>query len=214
MTAAVVDNDATGASRAGLAAPARVAALCVVGVALLWVAAALIPAPHRADADALQVFLELGRPRVNRWASSLTRLLDPLPFVVLSFLVLAVALGRRRPQVALAGLAVLALAPLSCEALKPLLAHTHIQLGFAPRVPPASFPSGHATAALALALCAVLVAPSRLRIAVAVLGSAFAVATGCSQLILGRHMPSDVLAGYLLAMLWMALVILALRVRS
>ena len=181
---------------------------------MLWVAAALIPALHRADADLLQVFLELERPRVDRWATSLTRLLEPLLFVVFGFAVLAVAIARRRLQIALATLAILVLAPLTSEALKPLLAHSHVQLGFGPRVPPASFPSGHATAALALALCAVLVAPSRLRIAVAVLGAGFAVAIGCSQLILGRHMPSDVLAGYLVAMLWTTLAIVALRVKA
>ncbi len=106
------------------------------------------------------------------------------------------------------------LAPLSSEALKPLLAHAHVPVGLGPRIPASSWPSGHAAAALALALCAVLVTPRRLRVAVAVLGGAFAVAVGCSQLILGRHMPSDVLGEYLLALLWTALAIAALRVAA
>jgi len=194
--------------------PARVAAFCLVALGLLWVAAALIPALHRADADVLQAFLELERPRIDRWATSLTSLLEPLPFVVLGFALLSVAMLRGRPRIALEAVATLALAPLTAEALKPLLAHPHVQLGFGPRVPPASFPSGHAAAALALALCAVLVVPRRLRPAVAVLGAAFAAAIGCSQLILGRHMPSDVLAGYLVAAFWTALAIGALRVKA
>jgi membrane-associated phospholipid phosphatase len=60
-------------------------------------------------------------------------------------------------------------------------------------------------------LCAVLVTPRRLRPLVAVLGGLFALAVGCSLLILAWHMPSDVLGGYLTATLWAALALAALR---
>ena len=76
----------------------------------------------------------------------------------------------------------------------------------------ASWPSGHATAALALVLCAVLVAPARLRLLVAVVGAVFA-APWASLLILAWHMPSDVIGGYLVAALWIALAVAALRAR-
>lgn len=179
---------------------------------MLWVAAALIPVLHREDANVLQAFLELERPRVDRWATSFTRLLEPLPYVICGAALISIAVIRRRARIALAGSAIVMLAPLTSDALKPLLAHPHVHIGLGPRVPPASWPSGHSAAALALALCAVLVVPSRFRALVAVLGGAFAVAIGCSQLILGRHMPSDVLGGYLVALSWAALAILALRV--
>ena len=78
----------------------------------------------------------------------------------------------------------------------------------------ASWPSGHSTAAAALVLCAVLVSPARLRPLVAALGGMFALAVGCSLLILAWHMPSDVLGGYLLAALWVALAVAGLRVRA
>ena len=39
----------------------------------------------------------------------------------------------------------------------------------------------------------------------------FAVAVGCALLILAWHMPSDVLGGYLVAALWTALAVAALR---
>ncbi len=77
-------------------------------------------------------------------------------------MLVAVALARERPRVALAVVLVMALAPLSSETLKPLLAHPHVQIGTL-HIDAASWPSGHSTAALALALCAVLVAPARLR---------------------------------------------------
>ena len=102
------------------------------------------------------------------------------------------------------------LAPLTAETLKPLLAHPHLQVG-AVHVGAASWPSGHSTAALALVLCAVLVAPARLRPLVAAAGAVFAVAVGGFLLILAWHMPSDVLGGYLVATLWTALAVAALR---
>jgi membrane-associated phospholipid phosphatase len=105
---------------------------------------------------------------------------------------------------------VMAFAPLSAETLKPLLAHPHAAAG-AVRIGAASWPSGHATAALTVVLCAALVAPSRLRPLVGGLGGIFALAVGCALLILAWHMPSDVLGGYLLATLWMAVAVAALR---
>jgi membrane-associated phospholipid phosphatase len=120
----------------------------------------------------------------------------------------AVARGHRREALAV-GL-VIALAPLTADILKPLLAHPHARAG-AVHIGPASWPSGHSTAALALALCAVLVAPRRARPLVAVAGGAFALAVGCALLIRAWHMPSDVLGGYLVAVLWMALAVAGLR---
>ena len=43
------------------------------------------------------------------------------------------------------------------------------------------------------------------------IGAVFAVAVGCALLILAWHMPSDVLGGYLVAALWTALAVAALR---
>ncbi len=92
-----------------------------------------------------------------------------------------------------------------------MLAHAHARVGVS-EITAASWPSGHATAATVLALCAVLVAPRRVRPLVAVLGATFAAAVGVSLLILAWHLPSDVLGGYLLATLWMALVLAGLRI--
>jgi undecaprenyl-diphosphatase len=64
-----------------------------------------------------------------------------------------------------------------------------------------SFPSGHATAATAAA--AVLVAltwNTRVRSVAVVVGCAYVVVIGCTQLVLGVHYPSDVLAGGALAL--------------
>jgi membrane-associated phospholipid phosphatase len=197
-------------SRLSAAFALRGAALCVLGLALTWVLAELVPAVHWRDAVALNDFTELGRPRVDRLANGLLDLLNPLLYTLWALLLVATALLRRRPRVALAVAIVLPAAPLSAELLKPLLAHPHAQIGYQ-SIGAASWPSGHATAAMTLVLCALLVAPHRLRPTVAVLGAAFAIAVGFSLLILAWHMPSDVLGGYLLAALFGSLALAALR---
>src|SRR3954454_7543704 len=76
--------------------------------------------------------------------------------------------------------------------------------------------SRHATAALTLALCAVLVAPRRLRPVVAFLGALFAAAVAYAILILAWHFPSDVLGGFFVAATWVlgaVTVLLALEQR-
>jgi membrane-associated phospholipid phosphatase len=192
------------------AAALALASLCLLGLAGTWCAAALVPAAHLRDAVALHDFTLLDRPRVEAAGNALLHLLGPVTVTVWACMLVAVALFRRRPRVALAVALVMGLAPLSADLLKPLLAHSHAHVTGV-YVKAASWPSGHATAALTLALCAVLVAPRRLRPTVLAVGLAFAAAVGLSLMILAWHMPSDVLGGYLLASLWMSLVLAALR---
>jgi|HubBroStandDraft_4_1064222.scaffolds.fasta_scaffold04396_5 membrane-associated phospholipid phosphatase len=191
-------------------APLCVAGLCVVALAFTWVVAALVPATHVKDAVALHDFTLLGGPRLDDLANVLLHLLDPLLYTIWGVLLIAVALVRRRPRVALAVALVLSLAPLTAEILKPLLAHPHAWVGGS-SVDAASWPSGHATAATALTLCAVLVTPARLRPIVAALGVMFLAGVGFSLLILAWHLPSDVLGGYLVGTLWVALAVAGLR---
>jgi membrane-associated phospholipid phosphatase len=182
----------------------------VLGLALVWALAEHVPAVQWRDAVVLHDFTLLSRPRVDGPALFLLHLLNPLQFVLWGVALMAIALARERPRVAVAVLAIMGLAPLTAEVLKPLLAHPHFSVGGV-YIGAASWPSGHATAALALVWSAVLVAPERLRPLVAGIGTAFALAVGCCLLILAWHMPSDVLGGYLLASLWTALAVAVLR---
>jgi membrane-associated phospholipid phosphatase len=199
-----------GAVWSSAVAPLCVAGLCVGALALTWVVAALVPATHVKDAVALYDFTLIGGPRLDDLMNGLLHLLDPALYTLWGVLLVSVALVLRRPRVALAAAFVLSLAPLSAETLKPLLAHPHARVGVS-EITAASWPSGHATAATVLVLCAVLVAPRRLRPLVATLGAMFAAAVGVSLLILAWHLPSDVLGGYLLGTLWMALALAGLR---
>lgn len=187
-----------------------VAGLCVLALALTWVVAALVPATHAKDAVALYDFTLLGRPKVDDLANALLHLLDPLLYTIWALLLMAAALWRRRPRVALAVGIVMGMAPLTAETLKPLLAHAHSRI-YGDEITAASWPSGHASAATALVMCAVLVAPQRLRPTVAVLGALFAAAVGCSLVLLAWHLPSDVVGGYLVGTLWAALAVAGLR---
>jgi membrane-associated phospholipid phosphatase len=196
-------------SRAKVALALLAAALCLLALAATWVLAELVPAAHLRDAILLYRFTELGRPHIDALANGLLALLSPLLYTVWALLIVGVALLRRRPRVALAVAIVLPAAPLSAELLKPLLAHPHASVDYV-SIGSASWPSGHATAAATLVLCALLVAPRWLRPTVAALGGAFVVAVGVSLLVLAWHMPSDVLGGYLLAALYASLAAAAL----
>jgi hypothetical protein len=116
-----------------------------------------------------------------------------------------IALARGRPRHAIVVAVVAVGATVTTELLKPLA--TVPRPAAAPQFAPAvdGWPSGHMTAAMALALCLVLVAPARLRPSAAVLGGLFAAVQGYGVLLLGWHYPSDVLAACTIATAWLAL---------
>lgn len=194
----------------GYGGPLLLAAVCIAGLALTWVLAALVPLTHDKDAIALYDFTRLDRPAIEAPARLLLDLLEPAFFIVWGLTLVAIALSQGRKHVALAVALVLSLAPASAELLKPLLAHPHAEV-VPLYIKGASWPSGHATAATALFWCVLLVAPSNLRRALALVGVVLLAAVGCSLLILAWHMPSDVIGGYLLGTLWFALALLGLR---
>lgn len=180
------------------------AAVSAALLGLTWLVALHLGVGQRADQSVLRGFQELSRPAVNSLAAFIAELCNPIPWVFFAAVPVAVALLRRRPRVAMAVAAILLGANATTQLLKPLLAvpRAHDLLtGFAP-VTPASWPSGHATAAMSLALASVLAAPPRWRPWVAAAGAAFAVAVSYSFLTLGWHYPSDVLGGFLVACTW------------
>jgi membrane-associated phospholipid phosphatase len=188
----------------------RVAGACALALSLVWAIAELIPAAQVRDAILLRHFTLFSGPHVDATAKLVLHVLNPLPLALWGLALVLFALARRRRREALAVALVIALAPFSADMLKPLLAHSHASAGGV-YIPAASWPSGHAAAALTLALCAVLVAPRRARLLVGVAGAGFALAVGFALLVAAWHMPSDVLGGYLMAALWIALAVAALR---
>jgi hypothetical protein len=168
----VIATTMRSATRRAAAPALLIAALCVAALALTWALAALVAPTHVRDAAALYDLTRLDRPVVEVPAKTLLGLLEPGFFVVWALALMAVALSRGRAREALAVALVLILAPLSADVLKPLLAHQHAEV--APLyIKSASWPSGHAAAAMALVWCALLVAPAARRRAIAAAGVVF-----------------------------------------
>ena len=186
------------------------AAAGAVLLALTWLLALHVGLFERADQSILAGFIDLHAHRgVDGVANWIAHLCNPRPYVFLAAVPVLVAIVRKRPRALLAIGAILLGANLTTQLLKPLLAQPRADSlihGLA-YVDPSSWPSGHATAAMALALCCVLASPARLRPAVACLGAAFAVAVSFSFLTLGWHYPSDVFGGFLIAGTWTMLAI-------
>jgi membrane-associated phospholipid phosphatase len=177
-----------------------------------WYAAFHVGIFEHADQSILRGFGDLsGRPHVNRLAQRTAQLCDPNPYVYFCAVPVLVAVARRRFWVAVAIVAILLGANVTTQLLKPLLAEPRpSDLLAGHSVAAASWPSGHATAAMSLALSCVLGASPRLRPLVAALGAAFAVAVSYSFLTLGWHYPSDVFGGFLVAAIWTLVAVAAI----
>ena len=181
------------------------------GLVAVWAAAFHSPFVASLDAATLRGYVGLDRGPVELIAPALAHLCDPLPFAMMGAVIVAVALVRRRPDLALGAGVLLAGSSVTTQMLKPLLGAPRAADLLGPvQVSLSSWPSGHATAAMALALAAVLVSPPARRPLAAAAGGLFAVAVPFAVLVLGWHFPSDVLAGYLVAGTWTLAVLAAL----
>jgi membrane-associated phospholipid phosphatase len=191
--------------------PALVAALgAFAALALTGVLAHRSPAAQSSDAEGLRGFHSLDYGPFSPVAEAVAHLGGPAGYALGGLLLVLLALGSRRPRVAAAVAVVLAGTAASTRLLKPLID--------TPRYGPdgrqlflEAWPSGHATAAMTLALCGVLVAPAAVRGLAALLGAAFAVATAFAVLVLARHLPSDIVGGFLMAAGWALLASAALQ---
>jgi membrane-associated phospholipid phosphatase len=143
----------------------------------------------------------------NKLLNDFVGLLDPARFIVLAPIPPAIAIVRRRPRLAAAAVGVIGGATLTTEVLK--------YVAVAPRFPAGgdliAWPSGHMTAATALALAFVLVVPESARGFAAAAGVLWVVAIAGTILLLGTHLASDVVSGMLVAGAWAGLALAGLR---
>jgi membrane-associated phospholipid phosphatase len=176
------------------------AALAAAGAAGVWLVAFHAPGGRAFDARALQAFAGVLRPPLTPTTAGIAVLADPAPFVIGGLMLVAIALGRRRWLMAAIVPVVLLSANVCTQWLKPALTDQRtIAVDGIDHVYPGSWPSGHATAAMSLGLCLVLVVGPRLRPLAALAGAGYAIAVGYSLVSGGWHLPSDVLGGYLVA---------------
>ncbi len=165
---------------------------------LLGVAYALAPFP-RLDAAALNGLETLNGPVPYSLSNWIAHAADPLPLAAMLCVVVLVGLAVGRWRQALAAALAVGAANLATQILKVALAHPRYHGTLPHQIEPAAFPSGHATAAMSIALAAVIVSPSRWRGLVAPFACTYPAAVSISILILGWHFPSDVLGGLLVA---------------
>jgi membrane-associated phospholipid phosphatase len=179
---------------------------------VVYLAAVYVGPAHWLDAAVLDGFASLDGERLRRVARAIAHLCDPDRYVWFVAGLVTIALLRRRRRTAVAVFAILIGTALTTHWLKPVLAAPRYSplLDDVRQVNAASWPSGHATAAMSIALCAILVAPQRLRPWVGALGAVFAVAVTFSFLTLDWHYPSDVVGGFLVATTWTLLAVAAL----
>jgi membrane-associated phospholipid phosphatase len=168
---------------------------------------------HHADALTLHGFMSLDRPAIHPIAARVASIADPQPYAAIGALLMAIALVQGKAREALGVALILGGAAVTTDKLlKPTLATPRFDAILGDRqIPATGFPSGHATASMALALCAIIVVSPTFRPYVAALGAAFAVAVSYSFMSLGWHYPSDVLGGFLVAATWTCLAVAALR---
>lgn len=188
------------------------ALVCLIGLIACGVLAELVPVTRLRDSASLHGFTGLQGPQLSLVLNRVAHLADPDSYLLLGGGLELVALARRRWRLAVALPVVLLFAPLTTEVLKQLTASPRATpWSDMRRIAEASWPSGHSTAAMTLALWGVLVAPARLRPVVAAVGGLFAITVGYAVLVLAWHFPSDVIGGYLVAAMWTLLAIAALR---
>ena len=196
--------------------PLLAAAACFLGFAAVLACAYGIAPIGRLDANALHWMRGLdGGPPSSPIVLELTHSADPRPLMLALAVLFAWgwAMGRR-PE-ALGAVALVAGANLTALILQVALAHPryHSILG-SNQVGAEAYPSGHATGATSIALAAVLVAPARLRVAVAFGAAAYVIAVSASLMMLGWHFPSDVLGGVLVSSGFFLLTVAAIRVST
>jgi membrane-associated phospholipid phosphatase len=182
---------------------------CLIALAAVGIGAAWVPVVQSVDAQAATGFDAVEATTLGNLTAHIARLCDPRPYVVIGAGLIAVALLRGRLARAGAVGILLVATGLTTQTLKTTLGHP--RAGEILGVHLGSWPSGHSTAAMTLALCAVLVAPRALRGAVAVVGVAFALAVGLGVMVMEWHLPTDVAGGYLVAMGWMLLAVAVVR---
>lgn len=145
-------------------------------------------------------------------AHALYELANPFPQLLLLAGALSIAWRRALPLRGLAAAVLVVGANVTTQLLKLALSHPRYQpvLGLW-QINPTSFPSGHSTAALSMALAYLLVVPVAWRPVAGCLGGALVVGVGCSVVLLHYHYPSDVLGGWLVAAAWFFAVLAGLR---
>jgi membrane-associated phospholipid phosphatase len=192
------------------------AAACAVAFVVLLAVVYASWRVRELDATAMDGFLDVQTPWMTAFFERVSQLGDPEAVGLLGLALAAVALARGKPRYAAAVIFLVVATSVSSQVLKAVIDFPRYEAALSSLavVKPSAFPSGHATAAMTLALCGILVAPQRVRPLAAFAGAALALAVSFSVVSLGGHFPSDLAGGFLLATGWTLVVLAALQAAS
>ncbi len=145
-------------------------------------------------------FISLARRIPPPAAMTWQDLFEPMPFAIMTLVIAAVALAGRRPRLALSGAAGCFIAVVAAEhVFKPIIDSRqalHHYRWYHPELGTLTFPSGHVTAAAAVATFAWLVL--RRHTALALVVFAVPAVVGWAMVSLDLHYPIDALGGVIL----------------
>jgi membrane-associated phospholipid phosphatase len=185
----------------------------VVGVLALW--RFFVRSEHGQVIDTIALTgNSIGQRRVGIITDTVLNTMSVISIAAAIAAVVFIALLRGRVGLALVSLLFIAGANLTTQVLKAGLYRPIYGVDKLRDQAGNSFPSGHTTAAAAVAVALVFVLPSRVRGVGAVLGAAFAGLVGVATLSAGWHRPSDAIAAMLIVGGWAGLaglVLLLLR---
>ena len=192
--------------------PLSVALLCLV-----WIAAKVAHGDTTWFDELIRDAIHsLSTPALTQFFSTVTFLGSQAFVLSLSACAAILMLAKRHPRRALFIVATMAGAELWLSILKNAFHRPRPEPFFGAHLPPSySFPSGHAL--LSFCCYGVLAALGtaywygRVRWLIRVCAALLILAIGVSRIYLGVHYPSDVIAGYLVAIVWMASLSLLLR---
>jgi membrane-associated phospholipid phosphatase len=193
--------------------PLLAAVTCALGLVAAAIFGLASDAGHARDVAILHGFSALDQSRLSSALRILALAPDPLPYALMGLACIGVALSRQRPYRAGAVAILLVATGATTQILKHVMAQPRYAEWMGPwgQIENASWPSGHSTAAMTLALCAVLVSPPALRATTALVGGAFAIGVAYATLALAWHYPSDVVGGFFVAGLWVSLAVAVLQ---
>lgn len=140
-------------------------------------------------------------PIVFDTTGDLLRTIDVSSIAILGAGIALLALLRGRLAAAVSAVALVVGANVTTQILKASLERPELTEPSAQ----GSFPSGHATVAMSLALALILVASADTRPFAAALGGGYAAAVGVAVVLLDWHRPSDVIGAYLVCCIWFGL---------
>lgn len=185
------------------AVAAATASSCALAMVVLGAALFGSLAVRTRDAVLLQGFTGLDRSAIDSAIRGLALSVNPAPYATLGLALVGVCLAQRRLWRAATSAIVLIGSGASAQVLKSVLATPRdpsFGNGFRPE--DIGWPSGHAAAGTALAICAIIVSPALWRGFVALAAGGYVAALAFATLALTWHYPSEVLGGILLAGVW------------